>query len=476
MHRDDSNSPFDLELDEADDVTRQFWGATRGWAADERPTGGRPAQRRSRGGDTTGSLRVIRDGFAAFRPSVRSDATAETGRTRQHGVTRVAAQPEPAREASLGELAAGWFDDDGDDWSIPPTPASSPRPRSVDDADLIALTPVEPFSTRLGLGAVDPLLVRLGVVITALVLLVPLALSLRPNDAQATESVPGVVAAVGAAPLTTAAASSIDVASSAATAPAAVAIESDGPSEAPGAETADGAPAVPAAGDAAPDTATAPATGQLGDTGDVPDSRTVSVEAATVDQVAERQIPECPQTYEAAAGDSWYRIADAAGVTPAALLSENRATVDSVILPGDGICLPAGAAMPAAPAPTEAPSTADAPSTTEAPTTTPVPTTIAPAAPASASRDEVQQIIRDVFPDELEERALEIALRESRYRATAYNGWCCYGVFQIYWSVHQSWLDDYGVNSATDLFDARKNVEAAYALYRGSGGWSPWGG
>ena len=89
---------------------------------------------------------------------------------------------------------------------------------------------------------------------------------------------------------------------------------------------------------------------------------------------------------------------------------------------------------------------------------------------------EAQQIIRDVWPDELEDKALEIAWRESNYIPTAYNGWCCYGLFQIYWSVHVSWLDDYGIYSSTDLFDARKNATAAYALYQRAGGWGPWGG
>ena len=27
---------------------------------------------------------------------------------------------------------------------------------------------------------------------------------------------------------------------------------------------------------------------------------------------------------------------------------------------------------------------------------------------------------------------------------------------------------------AEDLFHARKNIEAAYALYQAAGGWSPW--
>jgi len=126
----------------------------------------------------------------------------------------------------------------------------------------------------------------------------------------------------------------------------------------------------------------------------------------------------------------------------------------------------------AVPTTTAAPTTA-APTTTEAPVTT----TAGPSAPIDdVSTAEAQQIIREVWPDELEERALEVAFRESRWVHDADNGWCCVGLFQIYWSVHQSWLDDYGINSRDDLKDARKNVTAAYALYQRAGGWAPWGG
>ena len=49
-------------------------------------------------------------------------------------------------------------------------------------------------------------------------------------------------------------------------------------------------------------------------------------------------------------------------------------------------------------------------------------------------------------------------------------------MFQINWSSHKSWLSAYGITSANDLLDARKNIPAAYALYQRSGGWGPWGG
>jgi LysM repeat protein len=204
-----------------------------------------------------------------------------------------------------------------------------------------------------------------------------------------------------------------------------------------------------------------------------------AAEAATVSAQAARLEPECALEYEAASGDSWYRIADAAGVTVDELLDVNLAELDAPIYPGDEICLPEGATMPAPSTTTTTPVT---PSTTSAPSTTVAPTTVAPSTTAPsvtaplASPDEVQQLIREIWPEELHEKALQVAWRESNYRANAHNGWCCYGVFQLYWTVHRSWLDDFGINSTADLYDARKNITAAYALYQRSGGWGPWGG
>ena len=117
------------------------------------------------------------------------------------------------------------------------------------------------------------------------------------------------------------------------------------------------------------------------------------------------------------------------------------------------------------------------PTTTEAPTTTRghrprhdrrLRTTAAPGIPS-----DVEGIIRYVWPDELEERALAIAYRESRYVPTAYNGWCCYGLFQIYFNVNRSFLAGQGVTSADQLLDAYTNARVAYAMYQASG-WAPW--
>ena len=114
--------------------------------------------------------------------------------------------------------------------------------------------------------------------------------------------------------------------------------------------------------------------------------------------------------------------------------------------------------------------------TSPAPTTVAPTTTSPPLPPASnATVAEVQAIIRSVWPDELEERALEIARRESNFIPTARN-FCCYGVFQIYWSVHRSWLSGIGITSVEQLYDPTTNARAALALYERAGGWGPWGG
>ena len=78
-----------------------------------------------------------------------------------------------------------------------------------------------------------------------------------------------------------------------------------------------------------------------------------------------------------------------------------------------------------------------------------------------------------MWPDDLEERALEIAWRESNYIPTAKN-FCCYGIFQMYWNVHKSWLADIGITNDQQLYDPATNARAAYALYQRAGGWGPW--
>jgi hypothetical protein len=92
-----------------------------------------------------------------------------------------------------------------------------------------------------------------------------------------------------------------------------------------------------------------------------------------------------------------------------------------------------------------------------------------PAAPAAQSVDDM---IRAAWPDDSEGEAVRIATRESRLQPDARNA-CCYGLFQIYFTVHRGWLAELGVTSAGQLLDAETNIAAALALFQRSG-WQPW--
>lgn len=96
----------------------------------------------------------------------------------------------------------------------------------------------------------------------------------------------------------------------------------------------------------------------------------------------------------------------------------------------------------------------------------------APSRAPAISGGDVEAVIRDVWPDDLEDRAVAIAWRESRHQPGVRNA-CCYGLFQIYFTVHRGWLADLGITSASQLFDARTNATAALALYERNG-WAPW--
>jgi LysM repeat protein len=215
-------------------------------------------------------------------------------------------------------------------------------------------------------------------------------------------------------------------------------------------------------------------------------STTSASRAAVLDAAATSALTSAPcgAQYELAAGDYWIRIADAVGVSLAELLDVNDASADTVLVPGRSICLPVGADMPAPPttiAPTSAPAAPTPPSTPATASAPSRPTTVAAAPattvvprPAAVPQSEAVAIIRDVWPDELEERALDIAWRESNHRSNV-NNYCCYGLFQIHWQAHRSWLSTLGVTSASQLYDPVVNATAAYTLYQRSGGFGPWG-
>ena len=159
--------------------------------------------------------------------------------------------------------------------------------------------------------------------------------------------------------------------------------------------------------------------------------------------VPSAQAAHCPATYTVKSGDSWWRIAEKNNTTLRKVLSLNNAKKTTKLLAGKSVCVPA-------PAPVSAPV-------------------------QTFTRAEVIQFIRDAWPDELEERALAIAQRESKLRPRVVSGsGCCYGLFQIYYRWHKTWLPNVGVNSAQDLLDPRLNAVAAYRMYQRNNGWGPW--
>ncbi len=175
-------------------------------------------------------------------------------------------------------------------------------------------------------------------------------------------------------------------------------------------------------------------------------------------------LPVCGSTYVVRPGDSWTLIADRASISTRQLLATNGATVSDMLYPDDELCLPLGVRVVI---PTT--TAAQRPATSAVPATTTTTEVIPPASSAS----DAEAIIRSIWPDDLEDRAIEIATRESRLQSNAHN-WCCVGLFQIHWGAHKSWLSSIGVTTKGQLYDAETNARAALALYERAGGWGPW--
>lgn len=318
---------------------------------------------------------------------------------------------------------------------------------------------VEPEPPQRGAG-VDPLLARFGGLAVVLTLATPVVMGFTSGSAEDPSVVDSAaeLAAVADQPVIPPVSTTLTV-----EADAQAVVEPAGAATGP----ATGAPSV----DTARDRADEPVLAAALEDDDAP------VAAAPITE------PPCGDDYELAAGDYWIRIADAADVDLVDLLAVNDASVDSVLVPGASICLPVGASTPAPP-PSTAPRTATPTSSPAASNTSPsvstatvpaAPTTTVPPRPAAFPAAESVAVIRSVWPDDLEERAVEIAWRESNHRSNV-NNWCCYGLFQIHWEAHRSWLSSIGVTSAPQLYDPRLNAVAAYTLYQRAGGFGPWGG
>jgi LysM repeat protein len=334
---------------------------------------------------------------------------------------------------------------------------------------------VEPEPQRSRHPGVDPLLARLGGLAVIVTLAAPLVVGFTASgsDGRSADALltTGASSSEIADPATTAVTEDSAVASTAGSTPPAGSVPSTASTPSPSTASVEDRDAD---ADAGAETSEASATSPAG--------------AAALEAAPAVTAAPCGAEYELAAGDYWIRIADAAGVSLAELLDVNDASVDTVLVPGRSICLPVGAATPSPPttvapaaasAPTAAPAPT-APATTSAPsrpttTVAPAPTTTVVARPAAVPQSQAADIIRDVWPDDLEERALEIAWRESNHKSNV-NNWCCYGLFQIHWEAHRGWLSTLGVTSVSQLYDPVINATAAYTLYQRSGGFGPWGG
>lgn len=174
----------------------------------------------------------------------------------------------------------------------------------------------------------------------------------------------------------------------------------------------------------------------------------------------------CAKSYTVVLGDGWLRIANKHNVAMKDVLAANAANSSTFLMVGKKICVPANATTP-----TVTPTTVKAtPATTK--TTRPAPTPTINPPSRSYTAAEVEAIIREIWPDDLEEEALRIAKRESRLNPRAQN-YCCYGLFQIYFNVHKKWLAEIGITSGEMLLDPYNAAKAGLRLYERNG-WGPW--
>lgn len=341
-------------------------------------------------------------------------------------------------------------------WSDEPT-------RRITRPTLAVRTVATPGERR----ATDPFIARIGLLVTAGLIAIALVWAVRvtvsgdtsgPADDPSVASLVPVTAAVATAPAVTEPAVAGSVAAPSTTSAAAIANTT-----------------------AAPPATEAPqalASGATSQRAVVPAVQAASSGVAAVPAA----VPDCTgPTYKIRRGDAWILIAKRVKVSTKDLLAANRATARTLLYPGRTLCLPKNATLPAAaPATTAAPVAVVAQQPAPPPTVAqaakpPAPATTAAPVQRSYTQAESVAIIREVWPDELEEKALAIAWRESNHQHTARN-YCCHGLFQIYFNVHKGWLKDLGITSAANLYDPHLNARAALTLYMRAGGWGPWGG
>ena len=158
----------------------------------------------------------------------------------------------------------------------------------------------------------------------------------------------------------------------------------------------------------------------------------------------------CAKTYTAVANDSWWKVSTKVKVTLKELLAANNAQTSTMILIGDVLCLPKSAV------------------------TKEQARGLSLKPPAKRhTKAASEKVIREIFPDHLENKAVAIAKRESKLNAASWN-WCCIGLFQVNWWSHRSWLKAEGITQPEQLLNARTNTEVAWMIYKRASGWGPW--
>jgi len=264
----------------------------------------------------------------------------------------------------------------------------------------------------------------------------------------------------------------------------------------------------------------------------VPETAAPTTEAIVVEP-AMTEAPKrvCASKYTVQAGDSWFGIADRAGVKASLIAGTNNKTIQSPLMVGQEICLPPGATVPALIEPDAVTTTttpkiacvgkytvktgdswsgiakkvgikiseltaandktsrstllpgqelclpkgavtasAAATPSTAAPTTTQPPKYVPT---KTFTRAELEKFVRDAWPDELEDNAFYVVNRESNWNPLSRNS-CCIGLFQLNWNAHKSWMKNYGITDASELLNPEVNAKLAYATWQRSGSWRPW--
>ena len=251
----------------------------------------------------------------------------------------------------------------------------------------------------------------------------------------------------------------------------------------------------------------------------------------TVAPTTEAPKRVCASKYIVQAGDSWFGIADRAGVKASLIAGTNNKTIQSPLMVGQEICLPPGAIVSALIEPDVVTTTtvakiacvgkytvktgdswsgiakkvgikiseltaangktsrstllpgqelclpkgavttsgAATPSTA-APTTTQPPKYVPT---KTFTRAELEKFVRDAWPDELEADAFFVVNRESKWNPLSRNN-CCIGLFQLNWNSHKSWMRNYGITDASELLNPEVNAKLAYFTWQRSGSWRPW--